>query len=81
MDILFRTLYQGVNLNLGLAYKTLKVAHITNYTYLYEMPLKNYAVVQYASDDEEIVFSQFFFEYVDALHCFNNIKGKRIDED
>ena len=68
-------------MNLGLAYKTLKCYHGTGvYTYLYELPLKNWAVVQYEDDDETIWFSQFFFDWVDALHCFNEIKERKIDE-
>lgn len=63
-----------VSINLGLAYKVLKVAHIKKYTYLYLLPLQKYAVVQYGEDDETMEFSQFFFDYSDALHCFNEIK-------
>jgi hypothetical protein len=55
----------------------LKAAHIEKYTYLYELPLKSYAVVQYGPDDETMEFSQFFFEYIDALHCFNQIKEEK----
>jgi len=50
------------------------VAHIEKYTYLYLLPLQKYAVVQYGEDDETMEFSQFFFDYSDALHCFNEIK-------
>ena len=68
-------------MNLGLAYKTLKCYHgIDAYTYLYELPLKNWAVVQYEDDDETMWFSQFFFEWTDALHCFNKIRERKINE-
>ena len=64
-------------MNLGVAYKVLKVAHIKKYTYLYLLPLQNYAVVQYEADDETITFSQFFFDWVDALHCFNLLRKEK----
>ena len=63
-----------ISINLGLTYKVVKVTHLKKYTYIYELPLKNYAVVQYGEDDETMEFSQFFFDYADALHCFNEIK-------
>jgi len=68
-------------LNLGLAYKTIKCYHGADvYTYLYELPLSNWAVVQYEDDDETMWFSQFFFDWADALHCFNKIKERKINE-
>lgn len=67
-------------MNLGLDYKVLKFRHIRGkYIYIYAMPLNTYAVVEY-EDDEEIVFSQFFWEWVDALHCFNKIKEEKEEQ-
>lgn len=62
-------------MNLGLDYKVIKFIHIRDkYIYIYAMPLNTYAVVQYEADDETIAFSQFFFDWVDALHCFNLLR-------
>ena len=64
-----------IPINLGIDYKTIKFIHVGDkYIYMYELPLKNYAVVQYEADDETIAFSQFFFDWVDALHCFNLLR-------
>lgn len=60
--------------NLNICYKVLKWHHYKEkWTYIYQLPLNKWAVVKYL-EDEEIVFSQFFWEWVDALHCFNKIK-------
>lgn len=45
------------------------------WTYIYELPLHNYAVVQYGEDCETIIYSSFHFEWVDALHEWNKIKN------
>ena len=68
-------------MNLGLAYKVLKVAHIENrYVYLYLLPLNKYAVVVYEDDADTMVDSQFFWEWVDALHYFNKIKEEKEEQ-
>jgi len=65
-------------LNLDLAYKTMKCHHSKDkWTYLYELPLHNYAVVQYGPDCETIEYSAFHFEWVEALHEYNKIKNNR----
>lgn len=62
-------------MNLNLVYKTRKCYHSKDkWVYLYELPLKKYAVVQYASDDDTIEYSAFYFEWVEALHEYNRIK-------
>lgn len=62
-------------MNLGLDYKVVKFRHIKDkYIYIYSLPLDNYAVIEYEDDDETMDFAQFFWDYVDALHCFNKIK-------
>ena len=68
-------LSRNKTINLGIDYKTIKFIHVGDkYIYMYELPLNNYAVVQYEADDETIAFSQFFFDWVDALHCFNLLR-------
>lgn len=67
-----------IPINLGIDYKTIKFIHVGDkYIYIYELPLKNYAVVQYEADDETIAFSQFFFDWADALHCFNLLRKEK----
>jgi hypothetical protein len=56
----------------------MKFIHIRDkYIYIYAMPLNTYAVVQYEADDETIAFSQFFFDWADALHCFNLLRKEK----
>lgn len=62
-------------MNLSLDYKALKCWHgKKEYIYIYELPLKNFAVVTYEEDEDTIKDSVFFFEWVDALHYFNKEK-------
>lgn len=65
-------------INLGIDYKTVKFVHINDkYIYIYELPLNNWAVVEYEADDETMIFSQFFWEWADALHCFNQLRKEK----
>lgn len=62
--------------NLDLCYKVLKRHHgKEKWTYIYELPLGNYALVQYADDCETIEYSAFYFEWVEALHEYNKMKN------
>lgn len=71
-------LSRNKTINLGIDYKTVKFIHIDDkYIYMYALPLKNYAVVQYEADDDTIAFSQFFWDYTDALHCFNLLRKEK----
>lgn len=62
-------------LNLNLAYKVTKCYHGKNdYIYIYELPLKNWAVVTYEEDDDTVKDAVFFFEWKDALNYYNKEK-------
>lgn len=64
-------------MNLNMTYKVGKCRHLGDkYIYLYEMPCNSYSVLVYESDDETPIpcFTQFFTNWVDALHYYNNIK-------
>lgn len=60
-------------------YKVKKCRHLKdNYIYLYEMPCNCYSVLVYENDDDTpiSVLTQFFTNYTDALHYYNNTKKK-----
>jgi len=58
-------------------YSVKKCRHLGDkYIYLYRMPCNSYSVLVYESDDETPIpcFTQFFTNWVDALHYYNKIK-------
>jgi len=73
---------QEVFINYNLIYDIKKCRHLKDkYLYLYEMPCHKYSVLVYESDDETPIpcFTQFFTNWVDALHYYNETK-KEIGE-
>ena len=65
--------------NLDMDYTVIKCKHIKDHwNYIYELPLHNWAVVQYADDCETIIYSSFHFEWVDALHEWNKLNRGEI---
>ena len=62
-------------MNLNLDFRTLKYKHINDKWYvLYEMTKEMWAVVVYAEDEEDILFSSVELDYATAIHKYNQIK-------
>lgn len=62
-------------MNMNLDFKTLRYKHLGDkYFALYEMTKEMWAVVVYADDEEEILFSCVELDYTAALHKYNQIK-------
>lgn len=63
-------------MNLNMDFRVIKYKHIKNRYYaLYEMTKEMWAIVVYADDEEEILFSCVEFDYATALHKYNQIKN------
>ena len=57
-------------------FRVVKYKHIKNRYYaLYEMTKEMWAIVVYADDEEEILFSCVELSYATALHRYNQIKN------
>ena len=62
-------------MNLNLDFKTIHYKHINDKWFaLYEMTKEMWAVVVYAEDEDEILFSCVEFSYIAALHKYNHIR-------
>ena len=62
-------------MNLNLDFKVIKYKHIENRYYaLYEMTKEMWAIVVYADDEEEILFSCVELDYTTALHKYNLVR-------
>ena len=62
-------------MNLNLDFKTIKYKHLGDKWFaLYEMTEEMWAIVVYADDEEEILFSCVELDYTTALHKYNQIK-------
>ena len=63
-------------MNLNMDFRVVKYKHIKNRYYaLYEMTKEMWAVVVYADDEDEILFSCVELDYATALHKYNQIKN------
>lgn len=63
-------------MNLNLDFKTVKYKHLRDKWFaLYEMTKEMWAVVVYADDEDEILFSCVELSYATALHKYNQIKN------
>lgn len=63
-------------MNLNLDFKTIKYKHLGDKWFaLYEIAKEMWAVVVYADDEDEILFSCVEFDYATALHKYNQIKN------
>ena len=63
-------------MSLNLDFRTLKYKHIKDRYYaLYEMTKEMWAIVVYADDEEEILFSCVELDYTTALHKYNQVKN------
>lgn len=70
-------------MNLNLIYDVKKCRHLeSNYIYLYGMECDCYSVLVYEDDDDTPVseYTQFFTNYTDALHYYNETKKKLKEE-
>lgn len=57
-------------------FRVVKYKHIKNRYYaLYEMTKEMWAIVVYADNEEEILFSCVELDYTTALHKYNQIKN------
>ena len=62
-------------MNMNMDFRVVKYKHIGNKYYaLYEMTKEMWAIVVYADDEEEILFSCVELDYTAALHKYNQIK-------
>ena len=62
-------------------FRVVKYKHIGNRYYaLYEMTKEMWAIVVYADDEEEILFSCVELDYTTALHKYNQIKNGNLLE-
>ena len=62
-------------MNLNLDFRVLKYKHLGDKWFaLYEMNKDMWAVVVYAENEEDILFSSVELDYTTALHKFNAIK-------
>lgn len=62
-------------MNMNLEFRTLKYKHMKDkYFALYEMTKEMWAIVVYADDEEDILFSCVELDYTTALHKYNKIK-------
>lgn len=69
-------------MNLNLDFKTLRYKHLGDRYYaLYEMTKEMWAIVVYADDEEDILFSCIELSYTTALHKYNQIKNGNISFD
>ena len=69
-------------MNLNLDFRVLKYKHIGDKWFaLYEMNKDMWAVVVYAENEEDILFSSVELDYTTALHKFNQIKDGNLLED
>lgn len=69
-------------MNLNLDFRVLKYKHLGDKWFaLYEMNKDMWAVVVYAENEEDILFSLVELDYTTALHKFNQIKDGNLLED
>ena len=69
-------------MNLNLDFRVLKYKHLGDKWFaLYEMNKDMWAVVVYAENEEDILFSSVELDYTTALHKFNQIKDGNLLED
>lgn len=62
--------------SLNLDYKIIKYKHLEDKWFtLYKMNEIMYAIVVYADNEEDILFSAIQLNYKDALHFYNEIKN------
>ena len=68
-------------MNLNLDFKVIKYKHLRDkYFALYEMTKEMWAVVVYADNEEEILFSCVELDYTAALHKYNQIKDNLLED-
>lgn len=68
-------------MNMNMDFRVVKYKHIGNRYYaLYEMTKEMWAIVVYADDEEEILFSCVELDYTTALHKYNQIKNGNLLE-
>lgn len=66
-------------MNLNLDFKVIKYKHLEDKYYaLYEMTKEMWAVVVYAENEEDILFSSVELDYATALHKYNAIKDRKL---
>lgn len=69
-------------MNMNMDFRVVKYKHIKNRYYaLYEMTKEIWAVIVYADDEEEILFSCVELDYATALRKYNQIKNGSLLED
>lgn len=62
-------------MNMNMDFRVIKYKHIKDKYYaLYEMTKEMWAIVVYADDEEEILFSCVEFDYATALKRYNLIR-------
>ena len=62
-------------MNMNMDFRVIKYKHIKNRYYaLYEMTKEMWAIVVYADDEEEILFSCVELSYNAALHKYNLVR-------
>ena len=68
-------------MNLNLDFRVLKYKHLGDKFFaLYEMTKEMWAVVVYAEDEEDILFSCVELDYTAALHKYNQIKDNLLED-
>lgn len=68
-------------MNMNMDFHVVKYKHLKNRYYaLYEMTKEMWAIVVYADDEEEILFSCVELSYTAALHKYNQIKNGNLLE-
>lgn len=66
-------------MNLNLDFKVIKYKHLGDKWFaLYEMNKDMWAIVVYAEDEEDILFSSVELDYATALHKYNQIKDGKL---
>ena len=68
-------------MNLNMDFRVVRYKHLRDkYFALYEMTKEMWAVVVYADNEEEILFSCVELDYTAALHKYNQIKDNLLED-